>query len=45
MYELIKSKPVFFPDAQKHGIAMSDDCKDFISKCLEKDPTKRLGTN
>ena len=36
MYELIKSKPVFFPDAEKHGIAMSDDCKDFISKCLEK---------
>ena len=30
MYELIKSKPVFFPDAKKHGIAMSDQCKDFI---------------
>ena len=44
MYELIKSKPVFFPDAKKHGIAMSKDCKDFITLCLEKDPKKRLGS-
>ena len=36
MYDLIKTKPVFFPDAKKHGIAMSDQCKDFISKCLAK---------
>lgn len=45
MYELIKTKPVFFPDAQKHGIAMSDDCKDFIKKCLDKNPHTRLGSN
>ena len=44
MYELIKSKPVFFPDAKKHGITMSDECKDFISKCLEKEPQNRMGT-
>ena len=44
MYDLIKSKPVFFPDAKKHGIAMSDDCKDFISKCLSKNPKDRLGS-
>lgn len=44
MYDLIKSKPVFFPDAKKHGIAMSDDCKDFISKCLAKNPKDRLGS-
>jgi len=44
MYELIKTKPVFFPDAQKHGIVMSDECKDFIKQCLEKDPHKRLGS-
>ena len=43
MYDLIKSKPVFFPDAKKHGIAMSDECKDFISKCLAKNPKERLG--
>ena len=44
MYELIKTKPVFFPDAKKHGIAMSDDCKDFITKCLKKDSKDRIGT-
>jgi len=44
MYDLIKTKPVFFPDAKKHGIAMSDQCKDFISKCLAKQPQERLGT-
>jgi len=43
MYELIKTKPVFFPDEKKHGIAMSDDCKNFISSCLDKNPAKRLG--
>lgn len=43
MYELIKTKPVFFPDAKKHGIAMSDECKDFINKCLSKKPNERLG--
>jgi serum/glucocorticoid-regulated kinase 2 len=44
MYELIKTKPVFFPDAKKHGIHMSDDCKDFITKCLKKDSKDRIGT-
>lgn len=44
MYDLIKSKPVFFPDAKKHGIAMSDQCKDFISKCLAKNPAERIGS-
>lgn len=43
MYDLIKTKPVFFPDAKKHGIAMSAECKDFINKCLSKDPRHRLG--
>lgn len=44
MYDLIKSKPVFFPDAKKHGIAMTSECKDFISKCLAKTPGDRLGS-
>ena len=44
MYELIKTKPVFFPDPKKHGIAMTAECKDFITKCLEKEPGKRLGS-
>ena len=44
MFELIKSKPVFFLDEKKSGTSMSDDCKDFICKCLTKTPEERLGT-
>ena len=44
MYDLIRTKPVFFPDAKKHGIAMSANCKDFINRCLSKNPAERLGT-
>lgn len=44
MYELIKKKPVYFPDPEKHKIYMTDECKDFIGKLLIKDPTMRLGT-
>ncbi len=44
MYELIKKKPVYFPDPEKHKIYMSEDCKDFIGKLLIKDPSTRLGT-
>ena len=32
MYNLIKTKQVFFPDAARHNIRMSDECKDFITK-------------
>ena len=31
MYELIKTKKVYFPDPVKHNVQMSDDVKDFIS--------------
>lgn len=44
MYELIKSKPVYFPDPKKHGIVMSEDCKDFINQCLKKKPNERIGS-
>ena len=44
MYDLIKTKPVFFPDPKKHGIAMTTECKDFIEKCLKKNPEERLGS-
>ena len=44
MYELIRKKPVYFPDPQRHKIKMSEECKDFIGKLLEKDPSHRLGT-
>lgn len=45
MYELIKTKPVYFPDAKKHGIAMTDECKDFITSCLKKKPEERIGSS
>jgi len=44
MYELIRKKPVYFPDPQRHKIKMSEECKDFITKLLEKDPINRLGS-
>jgi len=44
MYELIKKKPVYFPDPERHQISMSDPCKDFISCLLKKDAASRLGT-
>lgn len=43
MYDLIEKFPVKFPDPVKHGIPMSEDVKDLITKLLEKDPKKRLG--
>lgn len=44
MYELIKTRDVFFPDEKKHGISMSEECKDFIGKCLNKKQKERLGS-
>ena len=32
MYQLIKSKPVYFPDPQRHNINMTPQCQDFITK-------------
>lgn len=34
MYDLIKKKPVQFPNWKQHGIGMSKEAEDFISKCL-----------
>jgi serum/glucocorticoid-regulated kinase 2 len=44
MYQLIKTKEPVFPDGKRHGIHLSDDCVDFIKKCLAKDPTQRIGS-
>merc|ERR1711957_644602 len=44
MYDLIEKSPVKFPDTVEHGIPMSDDARDLISKLLEKDPTERIGS-
>lgn len=32
MYELIKKKAVYYPDEQRHNIAMSENCKNFITR-------------
>ena len=32
MYELIKKKAVYFPDQARHNIAMSENCKNFITR-------------
>lgn len=44
MFELIKKKAVYFPDEQRHNISMSENCRAFISKLLDKNPANRLGT-
>ena len=44
MYELIKKKQVYFPDPERHSISMSAECKDFISRLLDKKAATRLGT-
>lgn len=44
MFHMIKSKKVVFPDPVRHKINMSDECKDFITKLLNKNPDERLGT-
>ena len=35
--------PIKFPPP-KYNIPMTDECKDFIRKCLSLDPEKRLGS-
>ena len=44
MYQRIKEGEIIFPDPERHKIQMSEDCKDFIRRCLEKDASKRLGS-
>ena len=43
VYKRIRKKKVLFPSVEKHGIEMSEECKDFIRKCTEKAPERRLG--
>lgn len=43
--KLIKKAKVYFPDPIKHKIEMSENMKDFITKLLDRDATKRLGAN
>jgi len=43
MYQLIQTAPLRWPDPKKHGISISEQAKDLISRLLEKDRKKRLG--
>lgn len=43
MFELIVNSPPKFPDAERHGIAVSDELIDLIKGLLAKNPEYRLG--
>ena len=45
MYHLIQNAPVRWPEQARHGISVSDEARDLISKMLEKDRKKRLGSD
>ena len=42
IYHNILHKKLKFPNRQKYKLEVSDDCEDFIRKCLEKDVSKRF---
>ena len=42
MYELIKKKAVYFPDPQRHNIAMSENCKNFITRVSPLTPFNKF---
>ena len=39
----ICEKQVAFPNMEVYNIAMTPECKDFIQRCLKKNPAERLG--
>lgn len=43
MYYLIEHGKIKWPNKERHGVEVSEDAKDLISKLLEKDKMKRLG--
>lgn len=43
MYLLIQQAPLRWPDPVRHGINVSEDAKDLITKLLMKDRKQRLG--
>ena len=43
--KLIKKAKIIFPDPIKHKIEMSEEMKDFITRLLDRDPSRRLGNN
>lgn len=45
MYNLIQHAPIRWPQKDKHGIEVSRDARDLISKMLNKNRRERLGQN
>ena len=43
MYFLIQHAPIRWPDLQRHGISVSEEAKDLISRLLIRDRKQRLG--
>lgn len=43
MYYFIQHAPIRWPDKEKHGLSVSDEARDLISRLLEKDRKQRLG--
>ena len=41
---MIMAKDVYFPDEARYNIPMSENCRAFISRLLDKNPQHRLGT-
>lgn len=41
---LIRQGVIIFPDPVRHGIPMSEELKDLITKLLDKDPKTRIGS-
>ena len=43
-WRLIRNKEARYPGLNHPEIQMSAECRDFIKKCLHKDPKQRLGS-
>jgi serine/threonine protein kinase len=44
MFYKIKSKTARYPDQDAHGFSISEEAQDLINRLLEKDMSKRLGS-
>ena len=42
--QLIKQGVIIFPHPDRHGIPMSEELKDIVTKLLDKNPASRLGS-
>ena len=44
LFQQIEKMSVAFPEKGRHSIEMSDTCKDFVARLLDKNPATRLGS-